>query len=150
MQNAKRQTQNEAITPFGEFALSTRAEPRTHPAYTPNMTTRAAILWLLAYLAVMTPVVVGLLVVRRRVVAALDTPEARREWQAWKEKTAERENADGPVHRRPVKSDEPPALVLLRDRFAAILVTTVLVCSFLFAFLAFLVRGAFRRGGSRP
>jgi hypothetical protein len=126
------------------------AEPLTLMAYTQNMPTRAIVLCLLIYLVVISAVVAGLVLARRRVLATLDTPEARREWQAWKAKTAEQQDSAEPVRRRPVKTDEPPALTLLRDRFAAIVATTVLICSFLFAFLAFVIRGAFRRGGTTP
>lgn len=105
------------------------------------MLTRSTLFWLLAYLAVMALVVAGLIVVRQRTLARLDTPEARRQWQQWKQQTA-KQQAGGPVRRRPASSNEPPALVLLRDRFGAIVVTTVMVCSFLFAFLAFVARGA--------
>lgn len=109
------------------------------------MPARSTIWWLLAYLAAMTLVVAGLIVVRQRTLARLGTPQARRQWQQWKQQTAQQQTA-GPVRRRPVTSDEPPALVLLRDRFVAIVVTTVMICSFLFAFLAFAARGA---AGSR-
>jgi hypothetical protein len=112
------------------------------------MHARAAILWILAYLAVMTALVAGLVAVRRRALATFDTPEARQEWQVWKEKTADEQKAAGPVRRKVVRSQEPPALILLRDRFPAIVVTTVMLGSFLFAFLAFVGRGAFRSGGS--
>lgn len=113
------------------------------------MFTRATILWILAYLAAMTLVVAGLMVVRQRTVASLDTPEARRQWQTWKQQTAKQQPAAGAVRRRPVTSDEPPALILLRDRFGAIVVTTVMICSFLFAFLAFVARGALGSGGRK-
>jgi hypothetical protein len=99
------------------------------------------IAWLLAYVAAMSAVVAALVVARGRVVATLDTPEARQRWQQWKEET--RRKSDGPIQRRPVRSDEPPALILLRDRFPAIVATSVLICSFLFAFLGFAARGAF-------
>lgn len=114
------------------------------------MLTRATILLLLAYLAVMALVVAGLLVVRQRTLATLDTPEARRQWQRWKEQTAHERRAADPVSRRPVKSDEPPALILLRDHFATIFAGTVTICSFMFAFLAFAARGAFGGGGRQP
>ena len=110
------------------------------------MLTRTTIFWLLSYVAVMAAIVAALLVTRKRVLARLDTPEARRQWQAWKEKTAGEQVATGPVRRRALTNDEPPALILLRDRFAAIVATTVMICSFLFAFLTFVARGAFRSG----
>lgn len=112
------------------------------------MPTRATVLWLLAYLAVMAALVAGLVAARRRVLTTLDTPEARREWLAWKEKTAAEQQGAGPVRRQTVRSNEPPALILLRDRFPVIVVTTVMIGSFLFGFLVFVGRGAFRGGRS--
>lgn len=111
------------------------------------MLTRATIFWLLAYLAAMTLVVAGLMVVRQRTLARLDTPDARRQWQQWKQQTNRQQQANGPVRRRPVSSDEAPALILLRDRFGVIVATTVMVFSFLFAFLVFVARGTVGSGG---
>ena len=48
--------------------------------------------------------------------------EARQEWQTWKEAVERGDAQLGPVARRPLKSDEPPAVVLLRDHFAAVAV----------------------------
>ncbi|HWB13500.1 MAG TPA: hypothetical protein VG826_30020 [Pirellulales bacterium] len=104
--------------------------------------TASKIAWLASYLAAMSAVVAALMVIRARVLSALDTPDARRQWQSWKEET-QRKSA-GPIERRPVRSDEPPALILLRDRFPAVVVSSVMICSFLFAFLGFAARGAFR------
>ena len=102
--------------------------------------TASKIAWLLSYLAAMSAVVAALLVARGRVIGALGTPEARQKWQQWKEET--RRESTGPIQRRPVRSDEPPALILMRDRFPAVVASSVLICSFLFAFLAFAARGA--------
>jgi hypothetical protein len=108
------------------------------------------IAWLVSYLAAMSAVVAVLMVARDRVIATLDTPEARQRWQEWKEET--RRKSPGPIERRPVRSDEPPALILLRDRFPAVVGSSVLICSFLFAFLVFVARGAFgsSRSGFQP
>ena len=113
--------------------------------------TRANLCWLIAYLTAMTALVAALAVTRQRVVAKLDTPEARRQWQVWKEQTAQQQKESGSaVQRRPVMSDEPPALILLRDRFPAIVASSVLIGSFLFAFFSFVARGAFRHGRPPP
>lgn len=103
--------------------------------------TASRIAWLLSYLAAMGTVVVALVAARVRVLATLDTPEARQKWQEWKKESQQK--AGGPIERRPVRSVEPPALILLRDRFPAVVVSSVLICSFLFAFLVFVARGAF-------
>jgi hypothetical protein len=108
--------------------------------------TVSKIAWLLSYLAAMSAVVGVLIVARNRVIATLDTPEARQRWQEWKEETGRK--STGPIERRPVRSDEPPALILLRDRFPAVAASSVLICSFLFAFLVFVARGAFGNKGT--
>jgi hypothetical protein len=109
--------------------------------------TRTQTVLLSAYLATMVVLVATLLVARRHVIATLDTPEGRRQWRAWREQTQKRQEG-GAVVRRPVTADEPPALILLRDYFTAIVITTLAIGSFLFAFVAFAVRGAFGPRGS--
>ena len=53
------------------------------------------------------------------------------------------------------KSDEPPALVLMRDHFAVCLSGSLVISSVLFFFLAFLITGMFQpqtaeaQGGER-
>jgi hypothetical protein len=108
------------------------------------MQNRAIVLWSFAYLAVMAAVVAGLAVARQRVLATLDTPQARQEWREWMEHTARQQDLGGPVQRRPVRSEEPPAVILLRDRFPVIVVTTVMIGSFLIGFLVFVAKGAFQ------
>ena len=50
----------------------------------------------------------------------------------------------GPVKRKAIVSDEPPGLVLMRDRFPVILVVAILMGSFFFGFLMVLIRGSLR------
>ncbi len=109
------------------------------------------LLWLIAYLATMAALFVGLVFVRGRVVATLSSPESLADWQRWKDET-QRESGTthvGPVQRKPVKSDEPPALILMRDYFAAILAVALLIGSFLFGFLMIVARGVWA-GGRMP
>jgi len=108
------------------------------------MLRRANVLWLLTYFAVIAAVVTGLVVARRRTLA--DTPAAREKWRVWKERTNQQPKTSDPVQRRVVSSDEPPTLILLRDRFPVVVATMVLICSFLFGFLVFLVKGVVRSG----
>lgn len=98
------------------------------------------LVWFAAYLVTMAAVVGSLCYLRHRVLTDLTRPEALAQWQAWKAAT-ERHDPGAPVQRRPVSSREPPALVLLRDYFAGILVTSLLVTSFLFLFLMLIARG---------
>jgi hypothetical protein len=91
------------------------------------------------YFVVIVSVLGGLAYARSRVLDELGRPEAIAEWRQWKEAT--RQTGDAPVTRRVPTTDEPPALVLFRDHFAAIIVTSVAIATFMVAFLAFIVRG---------
>lgn len=102
----------------------------------------AHIVWLAGYLAVMGGLVACLVHLRGEAIADLERPEVLAQWQAWKAETQRLSRAGGPVSRRPVTSEEPPALVLLRDNFPAVVATSLLAASFLFGFLAFVARGS--------
>ena len=99
---------------------------------------------LLIYATAMALMVWGLCVAQKRVIATLGSPEALAEWRAFAEETRKPPGPGEAVQRRPVKSDEPPSLVLMRDHFIAIAATSLLIGSFVYAFLAFLVLGSWR------
>ena len=101
-------------------------------------------LWLAAYLIVMAALAAGLVITRRQVVAQLSSPKARADWQAWKAETQRQAERPGLPARRPARGDEPPALVLLRDHFGAIMAMSLTLGTFMFGFLAMIVRGAVR------
>jgi hypothetical protein len=80
---------------------------------------------------------------RASVLAQLDDPQQRAEWQEWKQQEESRAAAkDAPVTRRPPTSTEPPSLVLMRDHFAAAVASCLAAGTVLFVFVAFVVRGA--------
>lgn len=110
----------------------------------------ASWLWLAAYLIAMAALVSALVVARNRVVERLSQPEAQQQWQAWRDEAQRRKDSQGPAGGRAVVSEEPPALVLLRDRFPAIVATSLLIGSFMFAFLMFLARGVARQPAISP
>lgn len=97
--------------------------------------------WLAAYAVLLAAIAVSLAYARRQVVARLSTAKARAEWQAWKAETEKQARSPGPVKRREVRSDEPPALVLLRDHFGTMLAMSLTVASCFFVFLMIVVRG---------
>ncbi len=109
---------------------------------------RAHLLWLAAYLATMTAVVLVILEIRRSTLRDMDTPEARAQWQAWREAEPNRD-ASGPVRRRPPSSAEPPALVLMRDYFAVVMSAAMIFGSLLFAAIMMAARGVFSRDSIR-
>jgi len=102
------------------------------------------VLWFAGYLLTMSVVVAGMYWARQAVVTKFGSPEALGQWRQWKAETERMRREGGPVQRRAVTSDEPPALVLMRDSFGAILAGSVAISSFLFAFLAFTIRGSMR------
>ena len=107
---------------------------------------RAWLVWLVAWLAVEI-VVVGLVFqAREMALREMDTPEARAQWEAWRE-AKPNTTEQGGVRRRPPSSPEPPTLVLLRDHFGVILGGAVLFSSLLFGSVAIVVRGALSSGG---
>jgi hypothetical protein len=104
----------------------------------------ANLVWFAAWLAMMAVVWWLLSVARQRVIADLSRPEAQADWQQWKEdETARHNDPNAPVRRRPPKSDEPPALVLMRDNFAAILGVCLVVATICFGFAMLVLRGVF-------
>ena len=110
-------------------------------AAAPSKLSAGLLLWLAAYAIVMAALAATLLYARRQVVAQLSTPQALADWQAWKAETERQAKQPGASARRPVRSDEPPALVLLRDHFAPIMGMSLTVATFLFGFMMLVVRG---------
>lgn len=106
----------------------------------------ANLFWLLLYLGTEAAVVVGLLQACAWAMEELTTPAAQSAWQEWKEDATRQSGEDAEnVRRRPPKSAEPPLLILLRDHFPGILVSCLIISSFLFGFIMLVVRGAMRR-----
>jgi hypothetical protein len=113
---------------------------------------RAVKLSVAAYLITLSAIVALVLQVRHTTLRDMDTPEARAQWQAWREAEPNQAN-DGPVRRRPPESVEPPELLLMRDHFAVVMSAAVLFGSLLFAAILMAVRGVLAPGsehGSTP
>jgi hypothetical protein len=104
---------------------------------------RFSLAWLLAYVMTMALVCAGLTYGRAILLAAYGSEQAQSDWTMWRFDVAiEQHLGEPPVKRRIPKSDEPPALVLMRDYFPACLGLALLLSSVLFATFAFFVRGA--------
>ena len=95
------------------------------------------------WLVTMLLVTLGLQIARRWALAELGTASAKADWQQYKQAVAE----EG---RRTPKSDEPPTLILLRDRFAGVLGSTLVLATSLYAFLALVLVGMWRGAAARP
>jgi hypothetical protein len=110
------------------------------PATTSARMSRSLWLWLAAYAATIAGVVILVLHVRGTTLREMDTPEARAQWQEWRQ-SSPNQDTTGPVRRRPPSSAEPPALVLVRDYFALVMAGSILFSSLLFAAIMLAVRG---------
>lgn len=104
---------------------------------------RGLVAVLAGWIVMLGVVIAGMFLVREQTLATMNTPEAQAEWDAWREAEVN-QRADLPVKRRPPKSPQPPALVLMRDHFPVLLGAAVVFGSLLYAALAFAVSGALR------
>ena len=103
---------------------------------------RGNLIWLVAYVAVMVAVTVGMLTARRYLMAIYGTSSAQKEWDTWRTDAKDMALGAGPVKRREPQSPEPPALVLMRDHFAACLGLSLLLSTVLFGTFMIFLRGA--------
>ncbi len=97
--------------------------------------------WVLAYGLCMTAVVGGMFVARSRSLATFGNADAEAAWQDWREDVRDAIPTSGTTQRRIPKSEEPPALVLMRDYFAACTFFAVVMSSALFLTTAIVVKG---------
>ena len=100
---------------------------------------------LLAVLAVMS-----MSHARQSVLQNFSTPEAGADWQQWRDAAREQSTGAGPVMRRVPSSDEPPALVLLRDYYGMCLAAVLGFGSLAYAAIAFMLRGAIASPPNAP
>jgi len=84
---------------------------------------------------------------RRRTIADLGNAVAGAEWDAWREETIRQSGGTGPVFRRPAKATEPPMLILMRDYYPSVAITSTVAATVFYWFLAIAVRGSISRTG---
>src|SRR5262245_29150459 len=106
--------------------------------------------WLAAYLLVAASVIGAMFYVRQSAFATYSSPESIADWRAWKSDVEHQQTNPGPVQRRVPDSNEPPALVLMRDFFAVSLVGAVFFTSLLYWILAWLITGALTNHSPTP
>ncbi len=113
---------------------------------------RSTVLWFIAYVATMGVGIWLLWLARANAIAQLDNPQERAQWQEWEAARIEARLRDNPTLAREQlpTSEEPPTLVLMRDRFSAVVATCLATGTALFAFLAFVVQGIISRRASPP
>lgn len=105
------------------------------------MTRRRLIPALVLYLAALAAAVPALVALRDHVVATFSQPEELRQWQNWREAAGD-PAIQGPVARRKPSSEEPPALVLMRDYFPIVLAAALFFSSLVYWFLVLALCGA--------
>ena len=103
-------------------------------------------LWLTLWIALLAAVAAAMFYVRYSVLQSASV-QTQREWEAWRESVKEGQGQDAPVQRRVPKSEEPPAIVLLRDHFTVCLIIALVLSSVLFGTFLFLVRGVMHSPG---
>ncbi len=99
---------------------------------------------LFGYVVALALTVWGMGEARSRTLASLDNAQSTAEWQSWREETIRQSQTPGPVKRRPAKALEPPMLILLRDHFVPVTVTTMLAVTIFYWFFGFAIRGSFQ------
>jgi hypothetical protein len=96
----------------------------------------------IVYLVVISGLAWGLIAARKWAARNYSDDAAQQQWQLFRNDVARQTERSGPVTRRVPRSTEPPALVLMRDHFAACSVIALVLTTALYATLAFLVGGA--------
>jgi hypothetical protein len=112
----------------------------------PNRFSPADLLWLVLWVALLAAVVAAMFYVRQVVLQSAGA-EAQQNWEEWRESVKEGQGKEGPVQRRVPKSNEPPAIVLLRDHFQVCLVIALALSSVLFGTFVLFVRGVMNSPG---
>jgi hypothetical protein len=106
--------------------------------------------WATGFVALVVVVIFGMLKTRDWAIKRLSTPESIDEWQQWRDDVQQQQSQGGPVRRRAPTSDEPPALILMRDHFAASLAGAVLFCAALYWVIAWFVSGVMNHRRPTP
>lgn len=98
---------------------------------------------LLTYLVFVVVLTSVLFLVRDSVIESHNQQQDQ-QWNEWREETIKQAENPKFVERRPAKSTEPPAVVLLRDHFFACWLGITLMSSVIFLTFMFLGLGAFK------
>jgi hypothetical protein len=97
--------------------------------------------WTVGYVGLVGVILVAMLRMRHSTVAQMSEPTSIADWQAWRADVSEQQSRRGPVERRVPKSEQPPALVLMRDYFTVLMIGALLFSSMLYWIIAWFVTG---------
>ena len=106
------------------------------------MLTRANVIWLCLYVALMAALAGGLHWVRNGFSERYQGAQAQEDWDTWRTEAARQRDGGGPVKRRKPKSAQPPILVLMDEHFAVCVTASMVLGSALFLTTMFFLRGA--------
>jgi hypothetical protein len=109
--------------------------------------TRTNIAWLVGYLVMLAIVLWGVVAARNWAIAQLNNATARAEREEYLESMRRDQAAGGPVQRRIPHTNEPPELVMLRDRFWVVVAAVCVFTSLFYGFAMYVVRGLRRADG---
>lgn len=79
---------------------------------------------------------------RQAAMTTYGSAETQAHWDAWRLEALEQSRGAGPVKRSVPKSDEPPALVLMRDYFGVSLGASLVLATSVYFSFAWFLRGA--------
>ena len=97
---------------------------------------------ILGYVLVVIGIIGGLYAAQRWASRELGTENAQAEWDQWRD-TVRQLPEDNTVKRKVPKSDEPPALKLMRDYFGVSLAMCLILGSVLYGTLLIAIKGVF-------
>jgi hypothetical protein len=100
--------------------------------------------WIVGYTVLFAAVIGTMLWIRQWAIPDLSSSKSISQWQVWREDVRGQQANRGPVERRVPKSDEPPALVLMRDYFTVLMFGAILFSSMLYWIMAWFVTGILR------
>ena len=107
----------------------------------PQRTSRRWLWWIAGYILLAGAVAGTMFWLRQSSVPGWSSKESISDWQQWRSDVESQQEKRGPVKRDVPKSEEPPALVLMRDFFGVMLAGALLFTSMLYWILAWFLTG---------
>jgi hypothetical protein len=104
------------------------------------------IAWLAGYLLVLAAVIWAVVATRQWAIGQLNNDTARAQREEFLDSLRREQAAGDPIQRRIPESNEPPELVMLRDRFWVVMTAACVFTSLFYGFAMYVGRGM--RGSS--
>lgn len=105
---------------------------------------RAKWIAIVLYVIVMAGIVFGMNRAKRWAADNFSPAAAQQEWDSFRDDVAQ-SNETSPVRRRVPKSNEPPALVLLRDYYGVCLAISLVLTTAVYATMTFFTLGVLKQ-----